>query len=190
MAADILAGSIVDVQLTASTGLTSTPDSVLQQVSGVLASGGQLTSVGPSILNGSTSGIALSTLLSLSSDQPFQADFPVLTQCEFAAQGDVASIVANAFYQVTGNYPTSVNVVSVTPPSGVTVPASAPPLSASGVGGSTSGGGAVTTSIQNGLASLGSAGTSLLIGLAAIIILVLVLVAYGPNVGKIASAAL
>jgi hypothetical protein len=48
-------------------------------------------------------------------------------------------------------------------------------------------------SVQGGIAqtlsTLGTSGQNLLIGLAAIIVLTLILIAYGPNIGKIASAA-
>lgn len=183
----IAAGSIVDVQLTSSTG-TSTPDGVLSQAVQNIAENGQLIVVSSSIINGSLSGMALGSLLSLNYDQPFQVEIKVQCVSDMSQPSDVASIVANGFYNVNGEYPTSVSAVSVTPPNGSASLTGSPSLTSTNVGGSSAGGGAITTSIQNGLSSLGTLGTNLLIGIAAIIILALVLIAYGPNVGKIASS--
>jgi len=183
----IAAGSIVDVQLTSSTG-TSTPDGVIAQAVQNIQAGGQLTVVSSSVINGSLGGTALSTLLSLNYDQPFQADIQVECLSAFNQPSDVASIVANGFYNVNQEYPTSISAVSVTSPTGQQTTTGSPALTPTNIGGSSVGGGSITTAIQSGLTSLGSLGTNILIGLAAIIVLALVLIAYGPNVGKIASS--
>lgn len=181
-------GSIVDVQLTSDTG-TATPDAIIQQAVAIIASGGQLQSVNPQVTTSLLAGF-LNTLSSLNSDQPFQVDFPVLCLTAFNLPTDVAAIVANAFYQVTGNYPSAVTAVSVTPPNAA---GTTPALSSTGVAGSNAGAAAaatgITAQITAAIQSLGSIGTNLLIGLAAIIILAIVLIAYGPNIGKIAGAA-
>lgn len=182
----VQAGSIVDVQLTSSTGLSS-PDGVIAQAVAILAQDGRLTVVQSSVINGSLSGMGLSTLLSLSPDQPFQADVQVSCNSAFAQPSDVASIVANAFYQVNSQYPSSVSAVSVTPSGGTLSATGSPALTSSNVGGSSAGGGVITAGISNFASSLGTLGTNLLIGLAAIVVLTLILIAYGPNVGKIAS---
>jgi hypothetical protein len=152
--------------------------------------GGQLQIVSSSVINSSLYTGILNTVTSLNPDQPFQADVQVLCLSAFAQASDVASLVAAAFYAVTGNYPTSVSAVSVTAPGGTAAATGSPALTATAAGGSSAGGGTVVNGISSLFSSLGTAGTSLLIGLAAIIVLVLVLVAYGPNIGKIAKAAI
>jgi hypothetical protein len=181
-------GSIVDVQLTSDTG-SGTPDAVIQKAVKVLTSGGQLTSIGPKVTTSFLTGF-FNTVTSLSSDQPFQVDFPVVCNSDFNSPEDVASIVANAFYQATSNYPASVSPVSVTPPNSY---GTTPALSDSGMAGNDTGAGAAVTSLSGSITStiqsLGNIGTNLLIGLAAIVVLAIILIAYGPNIGKIASAA-
>jgi hypothetical protein len=180
-------GSIVDVQLTSDTG-SGTPDAVIQKAVKIISAEGLLTSIGPKVTTSFLTGF-FNTVTSLSSDQPFQVDFPVVCQTDFNSADDIASIVANAFYQATSSYPTAVSAVSVTPPnSNGTTPA----LSSTGVAGNDTGAGAAVTSLSGSISStlsqLGNLGTNLLIGLAAIIVLAIVLIAYGPNIGKIASA--
>ena len=183
----IAAQSIVDVQLTSDTGF-STADSVLQQASSQIAADGRFQVVSSAVINSSLYTGILNAVTSLNPDQPFQADIQVLCLSAFAQASDVASIIANFFYTVTGNYPTSVSAVSVTPPGGNVGATGSPALSTTAVGGSSAAGGTVVNGISSLFSSLGTAGTNLLIGLAAIIILVLVLIAYGPNIGKIAKA--
>ena len=191
----VQAGSIVDVQLTSSTG-TSTADGVIAKAAHIISSGGQMVSVGPSIIGGGIFGAILNFVESLNYSQPFQVDFPVRTLCDFGNEQDVASIVANAFMQANSNeeYPTSVSAVSVQAPGSNVVNATgSPALDSSGVGGGNAAGQGTASSISDsvaaGMKKLGDLGTNLLIGLAAIIILTLVLIAYGPNIGKIASHA-
>lgn len=183
----IAQGSIIDIQITSDTG-TSTPDAIIQQAVAILASGGQLQSINPVVTTSFLSGF-LNTITSLSADQPFQVDFPVVCLTAFNQASDAASIVANAFYQVTGVYPSAVTAVSVTAPN---ANGTTPALSSIGVAGNATGAGAAVTSVSdsitNALASLGTLGTNLLIGLAAIIVLAIVLIAYGPNIGKLAGA--
>jgi hypothetical protein len=181
-------GSIVDVQLTSDTGL-GVADGVIQKAVSIINKNGQVTSINPKVTTSFLSGF-LNTVTSLNMDQPFQVDFPVLCNVDFNSPEDVASIVANAFYQVTSNYPTGISPVSVTPPSS---DGTTPALSTSGIAGNDTGAGAAVTSLSGSISStlsqLGNLGTNLLIGLAAIIVLAIVLIAYGPNIGKIASAA-
>lgn len=176
-------GSIVDVQLTSDTG-ASTADAVMQQAVSIIASGGQLTSVNPKVLTSLFAGV-LNFATSLSTDQPFQVDFPVVCNTAFNSAQDVASIVANSFYQVTGNYPSAVTAVGVTAPNSQ---GTTPALSTSGVAGNDTGGAGIGNTVSSWISQLGSLGTNLLIGLAAIIVLTLVLIAYGPNIGKVARA--
>lgn len=189
----IAKGSIVDVQLTSDTGF-STPDAVIQAASGIISGNGASTVVSTQVLNGSLAGQIGNMALSLNYDLPFQVDVKCLCNMDRAQAQDVADDVASAFQQVTGNYPTSVSAVAVTTPnSSVANPTGLPAITPQGVGGSGAGAAPAITGITNQVSSwfgqLTSLGTNLLIGLAAIIILAIVLIAYGPNIGKIASRA-
>jgi hypothetical protein len=148
-----------------------------------------------SVQNTSYSGGVMATLSPLLSEQ-FQATI-VMESNYTLDSSDIYRDVQAAFNEVSGGAYT---------PNQITIPSYIPlPGSAAGVGTPVSTGQAAPTptiaqttanagtgiadSITKTVAALGSAGQNLLIGLAAIVILAIVLIAYGPNIGKIASAA-
>ena len=120
-------------------------------------------------------------------DTPFTATMRVKTEQAYNQPDDVLSIVKGEFYAATGNnqYPISGSVVNVTAPGGDTTD--------TGEGGQASPSPDTSTSISDAISSffsgLKSDVTTLLIVVAGIIILILFLAAYGPNVGGIAKAA-
>lgn len=179
--AQVSAGSTVEVVLTASTGLGSA-NSILQQVSQQAASDGVLT-VKSNKLLGSLLNEILGTLTSLSPNQPFQVDMFVQTNIDFSSPDDVGSSLAAYFQQASGNYPSSISVVSIDGnPTGEASPSASSPGGSQGVGTS------IVNAIESAFSSLTSSAWSLLIGAVAIIVLVLVLIGYSPNVKSIAAA--
>lgn len=94
---------------------------------------------------------------------------------------EIVSDVAEAFQEVTGQTPTNITIPSFVTTSGQeqqtnqAAPASTTTQS-------------IGDAIARAFSNITSAAKSLLIGLAAIIVLVLVLIAYGPNIGRAVSA--
>lgn len=184
----VKAGSVVTCQVTSIVGLTDSEDGIVQGVSSILAQSGygvQNASVQDA---GSLSSTGWGTTL------PFQASMDVVTPADFGDPIDVVSIVANAFYQVTGSYPTSATWSKVTGPAGTVA---GPGLSPAGIGGADSGlGGALAGAVNNVFAQVGtalkaatSAGSSLLIGLAVLLVIILAIVGWAPNTEKAGRAA-
>lgn len=147
----------------------------------------------------STSGGVLATITPVFAEE-FQGTIN-MTNLYTTDTSQIIQDVALAFGTVTNGADT---------PTQITIPSYTPlPGSASGVGQSVDTGLAAATptdaqiaadaaknaslgisdSIAKALAQLGNLGTNLLIGLAAIVVLAIVLIAYGPNIGKIASHA-
>lgn len=189
----ITAGSIVTLSIT-SVITTDTADSIVQQVSSALANDGRLSVVGSPVVGGSLLNAALGALESLSLNQPFQVSMQVLTNTDFSGTNDPLSIVENEFYTATGTYPTAASTISVQAPGAAGIPTEQPGATPQGIGGSSASaspsavvGSGISDAIAKFFAQLTSSAKSLLIGLAAILILVLVLIAYGPNVGNAAS---
>lgn len=184
------AGDIVEVQITTQNTFTTTPEDVLQGASSILASEGYGV-VGASI---SQPGI-LDTILG-AGYTTFQADLKIQVPNAFGQASDVASIVANAFYQETGNYPTTVSAVSVQTPGGAPVSTGVAPLSTTGVGGSGTGvttaatdfGAQVQAQIKAFLDGLKSLGTMAIIGIIVLAIALMFFVGYSPNTRHVAGA--
>jgi hypothetical protein len=193
----IATGSILTLSITATTGALSTADSVVAAVSADLATDGRLSVVGSPTIGGSLLNSLLGTLESLSLSQPFQVTMQVITKTDFASQDDPLSIVENFFDQETGVYPTAGSTTAVQAPGATTATATGEPgATATTVGGASASAGSsaivgtgISDSVSNFFSSLTSTAKTLLIALVAILILVFVLIAYGPNVGKIAAAA-
>jgi hypothetical protein len=183
----IASGSTVDITLTSVT-TTDTADAIIQKVSQTLASDGRLTVRSTQVL-GNIWNAVMGTISSLSINQPFQMEIKVQTNVAFSGTDDPLSIVANALYTVTGEYPTTLSTISITPPGGMaaTSTGEAAPNPA-GPGGPQGTGSSIADAISRFFSDLTSTAKSLLIGLVAIIIIALVLIAYGPNVGSIARA--
>jgi hypothetical protein len=133
------------------------------------------------IENTSASGDILSTVSPLI-QETFQGT--IRLQVFFATDtGAIASDVAIAFSEVTQQTPSQITIPSFTPPGGAaqgTGQAAATPTATQGI----------ADSISNFFANITSTVKSLLIGLAAIIVLAMILIAYGPNIGRVAEAAL
>lgn len=174
----------------AESAFAQSPTDVLNAVSAYLnALNGQY-----SVETTSFSGGVMSTISPIISEE-FQAT--IMLQNNYSEDSSqLTSDVQGAFTVASsGSYtPNNITIPSYTPlagsASGIGVPVSTgqavatPTLSQSVALSGTS----LTSQISSFFTSLTSLGTNLLIGLAAIIVLVLVLAAYGPNVGKIASA--
>jgi len=176
----VSAQSVVRCQVTSTTTFFSSPDDVVNHVSSLLVQSGY----GVRNVSTQTAGV-LDQILGIGSNFPFQATLDVQVPSDFGDPSDVLSIVENAFYQVTGAYPTAASAPSVTAPGGSAQSTGQPDLSSSGVGGSGSGvSGALTSAVSTGL----SASSNLLIGLAILIIAVLAIVGFAPNTRAVAGA--
>lgn len=181
--------SILTLAITGETGIANnTADSVLQAVSADLSSDGRITVIGSPQISTSITDAIFGTIVSLSYSQPFQVIMQIQVNTEFAQASDALSIVEHFFEQESGSYPISASVTAVqTPGASQATPTGLPGLSPGGVGGEGPGS-SIADTISNFFSQLTSAAKTLLIALVAIIILVLVLVAYGPNVSKVATA--
>lgn len=132
-----------------------------------------------SVRNTSVSGAIMSSISPLI-QETFQAQ--LLIQTQSATDTDSLSAdVMQAFQDVTGKISSQVTIPKITTESGASISTGQPNADA-GVGKS------ITDWISDFFNKLTNLGTSLLIGLAAIVVLALVLIAYGPNVRHIAGA--
>ena len=118
---------------------------------------------------------------------PFTATLKVKTTQAYASEDDVLSIINGDFYAGSGNntYPTG-SIVDVTPPGGTaqaTGEGSQPSPNPPGTPQS------ISDAISNFFSGLQSTSQTLLIVVVGIVVLVLFLAAYGPNVGSIAKVA-
>jgi hypothetical protein len=180
------AGSIVRCEVTATTQSFGSPDFAVQNVSSLLAQSGfgvvGASTTTPGMLDDLTGSV-------LGNGVQFQAVLDVQVPSAFGDPKDVLSIVENAFYQVTGAYPTAASAPSVTSPGGSAQSTGEPGLSSSGIGGSGSG---VTGAIASGLSNAGSSllgvGSHLLIGVIVLIVAILFIVGYSPNTRAVAGA--
>jgi hypothetical protein len=185
----VKAGSVVTCQITSIVGLTNSEDGIVQGVASLLASNGF--GVGNTSVQdpGSLSSTGWGTTL------PFQASMDVTVPADFGDPSDVVLIVANAFYQVAGSYPTSATWSNVTAPGGAVTAGT--PLNPGGIGGADSGlGGSLVGGINNVFAQLDtaikaatSAGSNLLLGLAILVVIILAIVGWAPNTEKAGRAA-
>lgn len=171
MSTFIPAGSIVKVQVGDAQSINSlNSDDVVRAVSAELAAEGL------PVRSSTTSGGFFSTITPLINES-FQAT--LLIQPNQDTDSDSLTWqVSQAFLDVTQKVVTQVTIPSFTPSGASTPTSTGQPSSAP----------TVTQSISDSLSAffsgLKSTTIAVLIGLAAIIIIVLVLAAYGPNVGK------
>lgn len=117
-----------------------------------------------------------------------QETFQAALQIQPANDTDTDSIIAeiqSGFQEVTGQTPSNVTIPSFSAPDGSTVNTGQPNAN-QGILAST--GTAITDTIKSFFDKLGTASKTLLIAVFALIVLLLVLAAYGPNVGAIARA--
>ncbi len=177
------AGSIVTCQVTSQTTFTQSPDDVIQAASSILASNGY------GVLNTQEQDAGVLDRVLNAGYFAFQATLQVQVPTAFAQPTDVLSIVQNAFYQVTGSYPTSASVPSVQTPGSAIQSTGLPGLSSTGIGGSASG---VTSQATSGLSSLtstlGNIGTYGVVGIAALALILVLIVGFAPNTREVARA--
>jgi hypothetical protein len=136
----------------------------------------------------SYSGGTLATISPLMSEE-FQATI-TLTNNYNLDSSQIYSDVQAAFAEAA-NYaytPNQITIPTYTPLSG-SIAGAGVPVSTGQASPTPTTAQSLTGGISSTLSALGTSGQNLLIGLAAIIVLVLILIAYGPNIGKIASAA-
>ena len=122
------------------------------------------------------------------SNVPYVVNMRVRTTSDYSSPNDVLQIVEHEFYEASGedNYPSSACVTQIIDPSGN---ATATDCSGQvGPGGKPAEKG-FSDLIKEFFDNLKSLGWTLVVGIIAIVIIVLVLAAYGPNVPSIARAA-
>jgi hypothetical protein len=179
----INAGDIVTCQVTSQTTFSQNASDVIQAASSILASEGY------GVLNSQEQDAGILDTILSAGYIAFQVTMQVQVPTAFAQPTDVLSIVENAFYQVTGAYPTAGSVPSVQTPGSGIQSTGLPGLSSTGIGGSSSG---VTSQAVSGLSSLGSTlgsiGTYGVVGIVAIVLILLLLVGFAPNTRDIARA--
>jgi hypothetical protein len=182
-------GSLLTFSITSTTTASKTAAQVLAEVADELNGGGSLNVRSSKILTGLTTGI-VDMIAGLTPKIPFQAEITVQTSVGFASPDDPLSIVNHAFYDSVGELPSTYSVTGIQRP-GEAAPSSTgqPGASAGGAGGSEGPVSSIADAISNFFSGLKTTTISIIIGLVAIVILVLLLVAYGPNVGSIARAA-
>lgn len=172
-----------DAQTVAAYSNALSANDILSAVSGYLNSlGGKY-----QVEDSGASGAITSTVLPWI-QETFQATFKIQIQWDTDSQELVNDIEA-AFQEVTLQTPTNITIPTI----GQVTPGSTLNQSiASGAGSVINAPGqlvsGVADQVQKALSSLTSTAKSLLIGLAAIVIIALVLIAYGPNVQHIAGA--
>jgi hypothetical protein len=162
-------GALFQVVLQGQTTLTKSPDQILAEMNPYLSSNG---------LSVLSTGVAASGALSFISLGAFGSYIATLNIQSYSDTDDltVTNEVAQAYTLVTKLAPLSISVPSVSGSStGQPSPSGVSPSS-------------IGDSISAFFAKLETAGTSLLIGLAAVVIVVLLIVAYGPNVKHVAAA--
>jgi hypothetical protein len=161
-------GAPFQVVLQGQTTLTKSADEILAEMTPYLSSNG---------LSVLSTGVAASGALSFISLGAFGSYIATLNIQSYSDTDDitVTNEVAQAYQLVTKLTPLSISVPSISgsstgqpSPSGITT---------SSIG----------DSISGFFTQLETAGTSLLIGLAAVVIIVLLIVAYGPNVKHVAA---
>lgn len=101
------------------------------------------------------------------------------TRVDYGAADDAASIVAHHFYVATEIYPSSVSITDVAAPG-------KKPIATGQASPKSPGEGGILDTIGELLAGVGDTVKYVLIGLAVVVVLVLLLVAFGPNIPKIA----
>lgn len=182
----IPAGSIVSLSITSTTTVGQSADGIIQAVSSMLANDGRLT---VKQVKSPTSAFDLffGAATTINPYQPFQVNMDVQTNTDFSGTDDPLSIVEGMFYQVTGSYPTTGSTVSVQTPGAEPIATGQPSAASTGPGGASGVGSSISDAISKFFSDLTGTAKSLLIGLAAIIVLALVLIAYGPNIGRAAS---
>lgn len=181
----VASGSIIAISVASKSTLTSGPSSILQQVASDLS--------GTGIVVRSANLHSLSFLdqlvpAMLFEGQAFSVDYQIGTLMDFNSSDDIASILAHSFYDITGYLPGSISVVSVTPPGGTAQVTGQPGAVAPGAGVITSAGSGIIDTVSSFLSGLKSTTITILIIIVGVIILALVLFAYGPNVKGVASA--
>jgi hypothetical protein len=165
----IPAGTNFQVIFQGQTTLTKSPDEILAEMTPYLSNGN---------LSVQSTSVAASGVLSTISLGAFGSYIATLNLQSANDMDDsqVIALVSQAYNLITKNNVLSVSVPQIggqqtgqAAPSGVTV-------------------GGIGDAVSNFFSSLKSAGASLLIGLAGIVIIVLLIVAYGPNVKHITGA--
>jgi hypothetical protein len=151
---------------------------VLSKVSAMLAALGMQLQLNSA--QGSDFTTQLTYALNSFQGTPYTLSIDVTVGEDYNTADDVGSIVANAFYTVSGSYPT-ISAISV---NGFSTGQSA----AGGPGGVQPGRG-FSDYISDFFGGLKTDTTIALVVIVGIVVLVLVLAAYGPNVGGIARAA-
>lgn len=133
---------------------------------------------GYSVRNSSVSGAIMSTISPLI-QETYQAEFLIETP-GLDNTDNITSLIYAAFFEVTEKSVSQITIPSFTTPAG-TVSTGLPGIN-TGIGGSVVDAFAgIGTSINNFFSGLKTLGTTLLLGLVAIVILVLVLLAYSPT---------
>jgi hypothetical protein len=181
----INSGDTITLSIAAKTSYGASPSSILDSVSLALQKD-NLRVVSSQV---QTSGFSESvTNLLTGSGNSFLATMKLQAQGDFNSDTDVADIVAHEIYVATGifgaggNYPQAVSVLSVNDVATGLGPAAPGP---SGEPPSSS----LSDIISGFFDKLQGAGTTLLVVVVGIIVLVLILAAYSPNTGHIARAA-
>lgn len=184
----VVAGSVLTISITSKTTASKTASDVLQDVQNELSRGGLLSVLSSKITTSLATGI-IDMVAGLTASIPFQAELQVLSNTDFALTRDALSIVNHAFYNSVGSLPSTSSVTGVQAPGESAITATGQPGASAGGAGGAGTAGSIADAISNFFSGLKTTTISLVIGLAAILILVLLLIAYGPNVGKIAAAA-
>jgi len=176
---DVSSGSIVTVVASAQVRSDQTPQQVIQNVSFDLTGAG-LPLKSYTI---ATEGAAAQLFGLLTFNNPsFVVTMEVQAQQDDDTD-DIISTIRTSFYTNTGFYPDAVSATAINGTATGEPAPSTQPLSSNTPGSS------IADSISSFFSSLQTGGITLLIVIVGIIILVLVLIAYAPNVGGIAHAA-
>jgi hypothetical protein len=179
----VSAGSVVTVIITNPPTYSSDND-VVAGVSSILAQSGY----GVQSASTQSAGI-LDNILALGPTS-WQATMSIYTPNDFGDPQDLVSIVENAFFQETGNYPTAGAWTQVNSPTGgATVNSSGPLPSSLSIGGSGSGAtGAVVSGVSGAASTLASIGTYGVVGIAALALILVLIVGFAPNTKAVAEA--
>lgn len=132
-----------------------------------------------SVRNTSVSGNVMSTISPLI-QETFQAQLLIQTQQQ-TDTSRLSADVMQAFQDVTGKISSQVTIPKITTESGADI-STGQPGADKGVSQS------ILDAIGKFFSDITNAGKSVLIGLVAVIVLAMVLIAYGPNIGHIAGA--
>lgn len=201
MATDLPAGSQITVQIQFTPSAAAIPDPVTD-VSNAVA---ELTQDG--IFNSvAAPQTVVPNLFTQAEDfiesNPTPANTTLVLVCLTGNDTDDASdVISEAFSDVTGYTPSSVAITNISVPQATATGIQAAPAPGTSVAtsqpgnatnpdpGSTTAGGSLSDAINSFFNSLESAGTTVLIGLVAIVVLVLVLAAYHPDAVKATAGA-